>query len=80
MAVKMEDKVFLKKLGETIVELRKEKNITQIDLADKCNFEKSNMRRIEAGNTNPTALTLLKISRALAILPRQLLDFEVPEE
>jgi len=32
-----------------------------------CDFEKSNMSRLEAGNTNPTIYTLYKISLALEI-------------
>lgn len=49
-----------KSLGARIRKLREEKNITQQDLAALCNFEKSNMARIEAGRTNPTFLRCIK--------------------
>ena len=39
-------------IGERIKSLRTAKNIPQQDLAGACNFEKSNMARLEAGNTN----------------------------
>lgn len=41
-----------------------------------CNFEKGNLSRIEAGRTNPTLMTLYKISQALEIKVTDLIDFE----
>ena len=57
--------------------LREEKNITQQDLAALCNFEKSNMARIESGRTNPTLLTLYKISSALKVSLSLLVDLDM---
>lgn len=37
------------------------------ELAGLCNFEKSNMSRLESGNTNPTIWTLYKICQALGV-------------
>ena len=48
----------------------------QQDLAAACNFEKSNMSRIEAGGSNMTFRTLLKISKALNIKVKELVDVE----
>ena len=56
-----------KSLGSRIRKLREEQNLSQQDLAALCNFEKSNMARIESGRTNPTFLTLHKISVALKV-------------
>lgn len=56
---------FIKKVGLRIKELRKERNLTQLDLAAKSDMEESALQRIEAGRTNPTLKTLLKISNAL---------------
>jgi len=61
----MEKEIALLRIGLKIKELREEKNISQQDLAAACNFEKSNMSRIEAGRTNLTIGTLLKICEAL---------------
>jgi transcriptional regulator with XRE-family HTH domain len=71
----MKDKDYLKKLGENIVKMRTMKKISQVGLSDLCGFEKSNMRRIEAGNTNPTIKTLLKIAEALEVTIIDLLTF-----
>jgi transcriptional regulator with XRE-family HTH domain len=64
---KKDDVVFLKKLGERISTLRKQKGMLQVELASLLDIEKSNMSRIEAGNTNPTILLLRKICLDLEI-------------
>ncbi len=63
----MNEQEYIQKLGECIKQLRKKRGISQTDLAYDCDFEKQNMRRIEAGKTNPTIKTLLKISKALKV-------------
>lgn len=62
-----DDKELLKKLGKRIGEIRKEKGLTQMELGFRCDIEKPNMNRIEKGGTNPTFLTLNKISRELGV-------------
>ena len=56
-----------KKIGQKIKLLRLERKISQQDLAAACNFEKSNLARIDSGRTNPTVGTLEKISQALNV-------------
>jgi len=70
------DEIFLRKLGGRIAELRKAKGISQVELAYRCDIEKSNMRRIEAGNTNPTMLMIRKVANSLSITLKELLDFD----
>ena len=65
-----------KKIGLKIKLIRIERKISQQDLAASCNFEKSNLARIEAGRTNPTVATLLKICQVLEVPISQLFDFE----
>jgi len=73
------DDDFLLALGNRIASIRKEKNITQVELSYRCDIEKSNMRRIEAGNTNPTVLLLKKICSALGVTFQELFDFSLSE-
>jgi transcriptional regulator with XRE-family HTH domain len=62
----MEDhKVFLVQLGQRIKQERVLAKLSQQQLAVKCDFEKSNMSRLEAGKTNPSILTLKKVCSAL---------------
>jgi transcriptional regulator with XRE-family HTH domain len=63
-------------VGARIRELREERKISQQELAILCNFEKSNMARIESGRTNPTLHTLYKISSALHVQLSLLVDFQ----
>lgn len=71
----MKDKDYLKKLGKNIAKIRTVKKISQVGLADLCGFEKSNMNRIESGNTSPTIKTLRKIAEALEIEMKDIFDF-----
>jgi len=72
----VDKKSFQVVIGKRIRQLREERNISQVELAALCNFEKSNMSRLEAGNTNPTAYTLYIISQKLNIDAKELLDFK----
>ena len=64
----MKDKKYLQlAIGKRIKALREERNIPQQDLAAKCNIEKSNLSRLEAGGTNPTIYTLQKIADNLNV-------------
>lgn len=67
---------FQNKLGKRIRALREMKGISQQELASMCDFEKSNMSRLEAGRTNPTVLTLLKICDALSITLPELVKID----
>lgn len=63
------------KIGKQIKKLRDLKGISQQDLAAKCNFEKSNLSRLEAGKVNPTLSTLEKVASALEINIIELFNF-----
>jgi len=62
-------------IGLRIKMLRNEHSISQQVLAAKCNFEKSNMSRIEAGKINSTISTLNKIALSLEVPIKELFDF-----
>jgi len=72
----MDDKQLLFLIGRRIKQLRDQKCISQQDLAAKCNFEKSNMSRIEAGRTNLTIKTLNAIATSLSVKVSELLDVD----
>lgn len=65
MPVTQED--LQKLIGRNIRIIRERKNMSAQELAGICNFEKSNMSRLESGNTNPTIWTLYKICQALGV-------------
>jgi len=63
----MSEEKFLLTIGAKVKQIRLAKNITQIKLATDCDFDKASMSRIESGQTNPTVLTLRKLSKALNV-------------
>ena len=72
----MSPELLLKSIGLSIKRIRKGKKMTIQELADMCNFESSNMSRIEAGRNNLTIKTLHKISKALGVTIAQIVDVE----
>lgn len=62
-------------VGKNIQKIRESKGISQQELAAKCNFEKSNMSRLEAGRVNPTLSTLEKVAKSLDISLAELFTF-----
>lgn len=56
-----------KRLGQSIKVLRKERRMTQEDLAFKVNVDRSYMGFVERGEKNPTLKILVKISKALDV-------------
>lgn len=63
------------KIGQKIIQIRKDKGIRQVDLAVNTNIDDGSLRRIESGKTNPTLKTLEKIASGLGVPLKDLLDF-----
>ena len=64
----MESKeLLLKKLGERIRDIRKNKGITQVQLAHSIGKDQQSIQRLEAGNINPSYYYLCEIAGGLNI-------------
>ncbi len=63
------------KLGEIIKKFRREKNLSQEDLADKIDIDRSYMGFIERGERNVTLEKIMRISKVLNVKIRDLFDF-----
>ena len=70
----MDKEELLYQLGNRIKSVRVSKGVSQQELAALCNFEKSNMSRIESGRSNITIFTLYKIASALNVSLKDLLS------
>ena len=66
----------LKKFGERVRYIRKEKNITQEKFAEKIGVHRTYLSFIERGLRNPSLLMIFKISRALKITLNELFIFD----
>ena len=60
-------------ISTRIKELRKERSLTVQELAYRCDMERSNLSRIEAGRTNLTVRTMCVICNALNVTLRDVL-------
>lgn len=67
-------------IGSRIKSIRENNKMAQQTLAAICNFEKSNMARLESGKTNPTIYTLKKVAEALDVSLSELVDVQVPSK
>ena len=76
MTEKMDKEILLKKIGLRIRELRKERNLSIQEFSDKLDIEYNNLIRIEKGRTNPTVITLYKISQTLCVKLIDIIDVE----
>lgn len=56
-----------KKVGKRIKLARKEKGLTQEELAERLDIHETTLSRIETGVSNPSVQTLNKIAKALKI-------------
>lgn len=56
---------FLRQFGQRIAELRKEKGLTQEQLADIIEVHRTYIGFIEQGKRNPTIVNIYKIAKAL---------------
>lgn len=63
-------------IGENIIYYRKQKGITQKELADTADMTPSNLFKIERGDVTPKADTLKKIMDALQVSPNQIFGVE----
>ncbi len=71
---KNEVDLFIHKVGERICELRKEQNMTQLDLAIKSDLDESQVQRLETARSAPTLKTLYKVMKGLDIEFRDFFD------
>lgn len=67
---------FLKLFGERLKMLRREKNITQSQLAFEADIQISQISRIERGLINTTITNVKVIAKVLDISVKELFDFE----
>jgi len=64
---------YLKYIGKNIARVRKENNLTQVDVCAEIEMDKPYLSSIENGRQNPTLLTLRKLADAIGITVNELL-------
>ncbi len=73
--LKQEYKPFYEKFGLNIVYYRKRKKLTQMQLAELVNIDRSHISAIELGNVGVSFDVIFKLCEVLEIKPKDLFDF-----
>ena len=68
----IEEKELLKRFGKKLAEIRKQKKLSQEELAWKAGIGDNQIGRIERGENSPSLDTVFKIANALAISAKDL--------
>ncbi len=68
---------YKREMGRHLRELREAKGFSQLDLAVRCNLEKTAISRIENGRTNITLKTSIIIALGLEVELSELYNFKV---
>lgn len=68
-------KEFTSKLSSRLRDIRKEKKLTQQELAEKSGLHLTYVGHLELGKYHPTVFVMWKISKALGVSMNELTDF-----
>ena len=73
--MKIEYKPYYEKFGLNIVYYRKRKKLTQLQLAELADIDRSHISAIELGNVGVSFDLIFKLCEILDVKPRDLFDF-----
>jgi len=74
------DRQGLQAFADQLKKVRKQKKMTQEDLAYQSDLSLSQIARIETARINPTLSTVFKIARTMEVELKELFDFELEKE
>ncbi|KAA6340379.1 hypothetical protein EZS27_011754 [termite gut metagenome] len=66
----------LKIFGRHLQKLRTERNLSQLELAYRGDFDRNYIGMIERGERNPSLLNLIRLAKALEISLSELVSFQ----
>ncbi len=69
----MRGNFFYKKVGENIARLRKQKNLSQYQVSQMADIDRSYLAEIEEGKANPSLKFLLKLSKVFGVSINEIL-------
>ena len=70
------DKKALRRFGQHLADIRKEKKLSLRDVSSACNIDNSKIAKIEKGMVNITVTTILELAAGLDIHPKKLFDYD----
>lgn len=78
--VQQRESEFRRRFGARLRELRKERDLTQDQLAERAEISRESIKNIEKGKHGPLFETLEKLIYGLNCEPSELFDFEMPRK
>jgi transcriptional regulator with XRE-family HTH domain len=75
--MKLSKEDLLINFGNHLSDIRKKKNLTLRELADRCSVDFSEIGKIETGKRNVSLVNLVELANGLSIHPKKLLEFEI---
>lgn len=73
--MRSEYKAYYEKFGLNVVYYRKQKKLTQLQLAELVDIDRSHISAIELGNVGVSFDVIFKMCKVLDITPKDLFDF-----
>lgn len=73
------NKTYFDKLGENLRKIRKQKGLSQHQLASKCEVDRAKISQIENGKEDFLFETLVELSKGLKVELKEILDFKIEE-
>jgi transcriptional regulator with XRE-family HTH domain len=73
--LKQEYKALYEKFGLNVVYYRKRKRLTQLQLAELVDIDRSHISAIEVGNVGVSLDVIFRLCEVLEITPKELFDF-----
>lgn len=73
--MKQEYKALYEKFGLNVVYYRKRKRLTQLQLAELVDIDRSHISAIELGNVGVSLDVIFRLCEVLGITPKELFDF-----
>ena len=73
--MKQEYKALYEKFGLNVVYYRKRKRLTQLQLAELVDIDRSHISAIEGGNVGVSLDVIFRLCEVLEITPKELFDF-----
>ena len=74
----MNEKLFLKGLGQHIAKVRKSRGYSQDRIYLEGGFSRGTMSKIENGQVSPQIFTLYRIAKIIGVPLKKLIDFDSP--
>lgn len=74
--MKQEYKALYEKFGLNVVYYRKQERLTQLQLAELVDIDRSHISAIELGNVGVSMDVIFKLCEVLKITPKELFDFK----